>query len=86
MAAVWFSRAAEQGEQDAQAKLASLYETGRGVPRDLSLAYMWRLLCCRSHNPELRKFAATMSPEDIDEREGIDCAGSSEISDRSCSW
>ena len=37
----WFLRAAEQGHVDAQAHLGAYYWAGRGVPEDLSKAYMW---------------------------------------------
>ncbi len=43
-AAKWFERAAEQGHVQAQARLASWYWSGRGVPRDLSKAYVWARL------------------------------------------
>jgi TPR repeat protein len=41
-AAAWYLRAAEQGMVDAQAKLAEMYEEGRGVPKDLKEAERWR--------------------------------------------
>jgi uncharacterized protein len=37
----WFMRAAEQGNISAQSALGSYYWAGRGVPEDLSKAYMW---------------------------------------------
>lgn len=43
-AAKWFERAAEQGHVQAQARLASYYWSGRGVPKDLSKAYFWAAL------------------------------------------
>jgi hypothetical protein len=43
-AAKWFRRAAEQGHMQAQARLASWYWSGRGVPKDLSKAYLWARL------------------------------------------
>lgn len=43
-AAKWFERAAEQGHVQAQARLASYYWSGRGVPKDLSKAYFWASL------------------------------------------
>jgi putative methionine-R-sulfoxide reductase with GAF domain len=43
-AAKWFQRAAEQGHVQAQARLASYYWSGRGVPKDLSTAYFWAAL------------------------------------------
>lgn len=43
-AAKWFERAANQGHVQAQARLASYYWSGRGVPKDLSRAYFWASL------------------------------------------
>jgi putative methionine-R-sulfoxide reductase with GAF domain len=43
-AARWFERSAEQGHVQAQARLASYYWSGRGVPKDLSKAYFWASL------------------------------------------
>jgi TPR repeat protein len=43
-AAKWFQRAADQGHVQAQARLASWYWSGRGVPKDLSKAYFWARL------------------------------------------
>jgi TPR repeat protein len=43
-AARWFSKAAEQGNVAAQAKLGSLYWAGRGVPASLHDAYFWTVL------------------------------------------
>lgn len=37
----WFQRAADQGYVAAQATLGAYYWAGRGVPSDLSKAYMW---------------------------------------------
>jgi TPR repeat protein len=40
----WFQRAADLGNVDAQAHLGAYYWAGRGVPRDLSKAYMWSMI------------------------------------------
>ena len=40
-AVVWYKRAAHLGYAPAQGNLGSMYEKGRGVPRDPVLAYMW---------------------------------------------
>jgi len=40
----WFLRAAEQGHVTAQATLGAYYWAGRGVPPDLSKAYVWSAL------------------------------------------
>jgi uncharacterized protein len=37
----WFERAADQGYVAAQSTLGAYYWAGRGVPSDLSKAYMW---------------------------------------------
>jgi len=41
MALFWFSRAAEQGDALAFAKLGWMYERGRGVLQDFIQAHMW---------------------------------------------
>jgi TPR repeat protein len=52
-----------------QANLASLYEVGRGVPRDLSRAYLWRLLSLdgagSKQNDKLLALAQQMNSHDI---------------------
>lgn len=40
-AAHWERLAAEQGDPDAQTDLAYLYETGKGVPLDYVVDYIW---------------------------------------------
>ena len=40
-AAVWYRKAAEQGNAFAQCTLGDLYETGKGVPKDYALAALW---------------------------------------------
>lgn len=42
-AALWFERAALQGNRYAQEKLGDLYEAGIGVKKNLVLAFDWRL-------------------------------------------
>jgi TPR repeat protein len=41
---IWFERAANLGNLPAQSKLAFLYWSGRGVPKDLNRAYFWTVL------------------------------------------
>lgn len=41
-AALWFEKAAQQGNDYAQKMLADLYEEGRGLPKNLLLAADWR--------------------------------------------
>ena len=40
-AAMWFGKAAEQGDASAEGSLGSLYRTGRGVAQDFAEAYKW---------------------------------------------
>jgi TPR repeat protein len=40
-AAVWYRKAAEQGDPDAQVALGSLYDTGLDVPPDHAQAASW---------------------------------------------
>ena len=40
-AALWYRKAAEQGNAGAQEALGDLYDTGRGVSRDYAEAYFW---------------------------------------------
>ena len=42
----WFTSAAEHGNVAAQSKLGFLYWSGRGIPKDLTKAYMWTLIAC----------------------------------------
>ena len=37
----WFRKAAEQGDATAQTSLGVMYGLGRGIPKDVVLAYMW---------------------------------------------
>jgi len=54
-----------------QDNLASLYQQGRGVARDLKLAYMWRLLSLQgddaTQSSELRDLGREMSKNEIAE-------------------
>ena len=40
-AAYWYLKAAEQGLDDAQKRLAKMYAKGKGVRQDLIQAYVW---------------------------------------------
>jgi uncharacterized protein len=46
-AAKWYSAAAEQGLEVAQLKLATFYESGKGVPQDWQEAYFWFTIATR---------------------------------------
>ena len=37
----WYTKAAEQGDVDAQYNLGLMYYNGEGVPKDLVQAYAW---------------------------------------------
>jgi localization factor PodJL len=50
-AAFWFGQAAERGLADSQCNLAMLYESGRGVAKDLQEAYKWFALAARGGDP-----------------------------------
>jgi hypothetical protein len=43
-AALWFIKAAENGNVPAQSKLGSLYLSGRGLPQSSTQAYFWTVL------------------------------------------
>jgi TPR repeat protein len=40
-AAVWYRKAAERGDADAEEGLGELYRNGQGVPQDYAQAYFW---------------------------------------------
>jgi hypothetical protein len=40
-AAIWFRKAADQGDAAAQSLLGELYFSGHGVPQDYAEAYFW---------------------------------------------
>lgn len=71
-AAAWFSKAAEQGNVDAQASLAALYKVGLGVQLDLIQSYRWYRLSERNsadRSAQLRELAGKMSSEQIADAE-----------------
>ena len=37
----WYTKAAEQGDADAQSNLGVMYANGQGVPQDNVSAHMW---------------------------------------------
>jgi TPR repeat protein len=69
----WYSKAAAQGDADAQNNLASMYEEGRGVPKDLVRAHMWYSLAAASATGDVQsdaaeslgRVAAKMTPQQI---------------------
>jgi TPR repeat protein len=72
-AAIWISKAAEQGDGHAQANLAALYQAGRGVSCDLFEAYKWYWLSEQSSNTswsyQLRELANVMTAAETAEAE-----------------
>jgi TPR repeat protein len=54
-AVIWWRKAADQGDMDAQYELGVLYQKGEGVPKDLVLAYMWENLAAAQGEEEARK-------------------------------
>ena len=48
----WTRRAAEHGDRDGQYNLATLYENGEGVEKDLEEAKRWYLLAARQKHRE----------------------------------
>lgn len=63
-AAVWFRRAADQGNPLAQLNLAQLYQHGRGVPQDLVRAHMWYNLAITGFDWPARTRATAFSRRD----------------------
>lgn len=47
----WFERDAEAGDANAQAQLAYMYQTGRGIPPDSAKAYHWALQAALQDHP-----------------------------------
>jgi hypothetical protein len=57
-AAVWYRKAAEQGDVGAQGTLGVLYSMGQGVPHDDVEAYFWFDLAASEKGPNQEKYAA----------------------------
>ena len=70
-AARLYRRAADLGNADAQLNLGELYSQGRGVPRNLKLAYVWLGLAAEQGRRwparQLTEIAAQMSRTELDE-------------------
>jgi TPR repeat protein len=62
-AAHWYRAAAEQDHGQAQYFLATLYEAGSGVDRDLIQAYQWGKLALDNEVPEAIEFMAQIEAE-----------------------
>jgi uncharacterized protein len=74
-AAVWFRKAAEQGEIFAQTSLGYLYGRGERVPKDLALAHMWLSLAAAQGQPvakvALDRLASKMSSGQVAEAQRL---------------
>ena len=57
---VWILKAAESGYPAAQKLISSLYGIGRGVPKDLRLAYFWALLAATDGDPQNAAYRDTV--------------------------
>jgi localization factor PodJL len=72
-AAFWFGQAAERGLADSQFNLAMLYESGRGVAKDLQEAYKWFALAARNGDPlaarRLEQVAGQLQASEVDAAE-----------------
>ncbi len=53
-AALWYHKAADQGQVAAQFNLGLMYANGRGVPQDLVQAHMWLNLAAAASAPGAR--------------------------------
>jgi putative methionine-R-sulfoxide reductase with GAF domain len=60
-AAVWFTKAAENGNVKAQVALATRYWAGRGVTPSLSQAYFWAVLARASGDKDSKSFAEILA-------------------------
>lgn len=66
----WFRKAADQGLLQAQYRLSLAYEEGRGVPRDISEAYVWMLLCSEAGHggaePKLAEYESSLGSTKVE--------------------
>ena len=74
-AAIWFRKAAEQGDPDARYELGLCYYRGFGVRKDMVLAYAWfNLAVAKGHKEALEmrdKIEQTLSPQEIIEGQNM---------------
>ena len=71
----WYTKAAEQGDADAQHNLGVMYDKGEGVPQNNVLAYMWWNLAAaqgdessKSHKSNIQE---KMTPAQIEEAQRL---------------
>ena len=71
----WYTKAAEQGDADAQNMLGLMYANGEGVPKDSVLAYLWWNLAAaqglKSAKRNLGKIEKIMTREQIAEAQRL---------------
>ena len=79
---MWYEMAACKGNAKAQFNLGELYASGRGVPQDYVLVYMWFILAA-SHYPasemadrnnvtiKINEISLKMVPEEIAEAQRL---------------
>ena len=74
-AALWFRKAAEQGDTRAQHDLGVMYYNGHGVPQDYVQAHMWLNLAATQGNSDAAKTRTTaagkMTPDQITEAQKL---------------
>ena len=61
----WLNLSAKQGYLDAQHNLAEMYETGKGVDKNLKKAYEYYLMAARKHNLDSQIKVAAMYRDGI---------------------
>jgi localization factor PodJL len=73
VAVQWFRRAAMRGYIDSQFNLATLYASGRGVPKDLTESYKWFALAARAGDAgAARRLEEIKSQLDLPEQEAAE--------------
>tara|TARA_R110002072_G_scaffold89826_1_gene201189 strand:- start:220 stop:477 length:258 start_codon:yes stop_codon:yes gene_type:complete len=63
LAVYWWTLAAEQGDAIPQFRLATMYEQGRGVQRDLSVAHRWYRESAQRGNSNARAALSRLASE-----------------------
>lgn len=70
-AAKYFAMAAHQGDSYGEGELGSLYAEGKGVPKDVVKAYMWRSLAAAQRAQILEKAGRRHPPRPVPETYGL---------------
>lgn len=67
----WYTKAAEQGDENAQVNLGLMYDDGTGVPQDKVHAYMWFSIAAVNGDDDATKnrdrVAREMTPDQMAE-------------------